>query len=161
MLTQKSLKGIINYNPDTGIFTRIKTTRNVKSGDVAGHLTIHGYIAICVGGRKYSAHRLAWLYMTGEWPKDQIDHINCVRNDNRFVNLREATNSANQQNIKNPRSDNKSGLLGAFFDPKSNKYTSRIKINKKRFYIGTFNTANEAHQAYLNAKSEHHPFFMK
>lgn len=83
MLTQAKLKSLINYNPVTGEFSRAGYAK-------CGTLTYQGYLAIQVAGKRYYAHRLAWFYMTGKWPEDEIDHKNRIRNDNRWENLREA-----------------------------------------------------------------------
>jgi len=94
MITQKELKELLHYNPDTGIFTRlIKTASSVQIGDVAGcKHKANGYIIINVLGIPYRAHRLAWLYMTGRWPKHQVDHDDHIRHNNKWSNLFEATN---------------------------------------------------------------------
>ena len=85
-LTAERLREVLDYDPDTGVFTRkVRTASSVKVGDVAGSLNGKGYIRIRVDGRLYFAHRLAWLYVHGEWPVDQVDHINGIKNDNRIV----------------------------------------------------------------------------
>ena len=90
MLTQSELKSLLHYDPETGLFTWIAPLSNrVQVGDVCSTVAPIGYILIGVRGQKLYAHRLAWLYMTGEWPENQIDHINCVKTDNRWANLRE------------------------------------------------------------------------
>lgn len=102
MITHEKLKEMLTYNPDTGEFIR-------QSGKVAGSTHIEGYHNIMIEGKKYLSHRLAWFYMTGTWPVSCIDHVNRVRNDNRWVNLREASRSQNQMNAK-VRADNKLGV---------------------------------------------------
>lgn len=92
-LTQEVLKSLLYYDPETGIFVWLVTRQRSPAGKEAGGYDEKGYRRICVNGTKVRAHRLAWLYMTGEWPEDQLDHINGLKDDNRFVNLREATNS--------------------------------------------------------------------
>lgn len=99
LLTQTRLKELLSYDPETGIFTWVKTVSNrAPAGKTAG-ADGHGYRDIRLYGRLYKAHRLAWLYMTGDWPLDQIDHINGTRSDNRWVNLRAATLTENNRNI--------------------------------------------------------------
>jgi hypothetical protein len=105
----------------------------------------------------YLAHRLAWLYMYGELPKLCIDHINGVKNDNRISNLREVTSILNQQNYTKPNITNKANLLGAFYCETRKRWFSRICVNNKRKYLGTFPTALDAHNAYVKAKRELHP----
>ena len=111
-LTQSQLKELLHYDPDTGIFTNL-VTRNGRAliGDQAGYLRPTGYVIITLNYKRYRAHRLAWLYMYGVWPKDQLDHINRVSHDNRIANLREVSNSENQQN-SGIQTNNTSGHKG-------------------------------------------------
>ena len=89
MITQKHLKEILDYNTETGIWTwRVNQARRIKIGQRAGTIISDGHRHIGISGKFYKAHRLAWLYMTGEFPKDEIDHINGVPDDNRWCNLR-------------------------------------------------------------------------
>jgi hypothetical protein len=160
MLTQEYLKSILSYDPETGVFVRkIKTTNSVKIGDMAGYITPYGYISISINRKRQQAHRLAWFYIYGEFPKYDIDHINGIRHDNRIENLRLATRSENMQNLKKAKSDNKStGLLGTFLDKRDGRIYARIKINKNLIHLGCFETKEEAHEAYLTAKRECHEF---
>jgi len=171
-LTQEFLKQCLDYNAITGIFTWkirpiehfknigcMKSCNNRVSGKEAGCLGNRNYLTIRLANNIYQAHRLAWFYENGKLPINYIDHINGIKTDNRILNLREASASENQQNIKSARSDNKStGLLGASFHAKTNKFQSAINVNNKRKYLGLFLTAEEAHNAYLSAKRELHPF---
>jgi hypothetical protein len=92
--------------------------------------------------------------MTGELPKEQVDHINGIKDDNRWINLRGATNGENQQNRKNQK--NKSGYRGVH--PIGNRWQTLIRVNKKLIHIGCFETPKEAHIAYLEAKAKYHEF---
>lgn len=158
-LTQKGLKEVLNYDPITGIFTwGISNSNRVKVGDFTGTLRNDGYIAIGVIGRSYLAHRLAWLYMTGEMPTYFIDHINGNRADNRFCNLREATNQQNMQNLIKPQERSTTGFLGVSFDKPNRKYVAKIRINGKNRHLGSFATPEEASVAYLSEKRKHHEF---
>ena len=96
--------------------------------------------------------------MTGQWPDRLIDHINGVRDDNRFANIRQADDAVNAQNQRRACVDSKTGLLGVFFDSKrTNKpFYSTIGVNKKKIWLGRFETAEQAHQAYINAKRQLH-----
>ena len=104
MLTQKQLKKILYYNQDTGFFVYKKDIYNLnkyliaKQGDIAGGINNRGYIQISVKNKLYSAHRLAWLYVYGNFPKQEIDHINHIRNDNRIKNLRDVSHKVNMNN---------------------------------------------------------------
>lgn len=104
----------------------------------------------------YLEHRLAWLYVTGTWPSDQIDHVNGIRDDNRIFNLREATGPENNGNQRQARSDNKTGLLGVYWDKQHKKFSAKIMFSGKHKYLGYFPTAEEAHAAYIKAKRELH-----
>ena len=90
MITQEELKELLDYNPETGLFTW-NVYNNIKNKTTAGTFN-DGYIQIKIKQKIYQAHRLAWLYVYGEWPKGQIDHINGIRDDNRIENLRDVTN---------------------------------------------------------------------
>ena len=159
-LTQERLKELLHYCPETGVFTRItRVAQRVHIGDIAGSKTNQGYWSIRIDGKQYQAHRLVWLYVNGNFPKNEIDHINNIRNDNRLFNLREAIHMQNMQNQKTAMKSNKStGLLGAYFDKKSNVYRSCISVNKKLNHLGSFKTPQDAHQAYLTAKRQLHEF---
>lgn len=146
MINQKRLKQLLAYYPSSGKFRwRAITSNRVSIGDSAGSLSC-GYIRISIDGVDYLAHRLAWFYVHGNWPTDQIDHINGVRTDNRIINLREATPSINTQNQRR--------ALGAYFD--RGKYRAQIRINGIQTYLGRFSTARHAHQAYVSAKRKFH-----
>jgi hypothetical protein len=159
MLTQERLKELFSYNQDTGLFVRIVATSNcIKVGDIAGCNCKNGYLKIGIDGEEHLSHRLAWLYVYGIWPAKQLDHINGIRNDNRISNLREATNSENAQNIRNPPTHNKSGYLGVSFSKEKKKWVAHISINDKSKYLGYYASPELAHDAYLAAKRIYHPF---
>lgn len=159
LISHQELLRVLDYNELTGIFTwRESTAMLVKVGDMAGSTNkTTGYTSIKIGWKRYPAHHLAWFYVHGSWPAEQIDHRNRVRSDNRIKNLREATNSQNQQNraIESPC---KSGLRGVC--KRGNRWTAEIMANKKRIRLGSFKTPEEAGAAYLNAKRELHPFYV-
>ena len=160
MLTQERLKELLHYDPDTGIFTNLtQRAKRVKKGAVAGW-NDNGYVRIEILGKTYRAHRLGWLYMYGAFPKKGIDHINGNKFDNRIVNLREASDLQNGQNQHNPTKRNTSGYLGVSWSKRENKFVAQIRVNGKGRQIGFFNTAEEAHEAYLKAKKQDHPFWM-
>ncbi len=144
------LKSILDYYPDTGIFIWRYCPRSDFIGKVAGAVHHSGYTYITIIGKRYSAHRLAWFYMTGAWPEHEVDHINCIRNDNRWCNLREATPSQNMGNTP-ARINNVTGLKGAYYRKDSNKYRAQIRIDGKFVNLGNFDTAEEAHEAYCKA----------
>ena len=143
-LTAEYLRSILHYDQETGIFTRkVSTSNRVKVGDVAGSPDGHGYLQITVQSRPYQAHRLAWLYMNGEWPKLNIDHINRNPSDNRLVNLRDVTQKQNQQNASKS-SSNTSGHTGVYWNKQRSKWVAHIKHNYKRIYLGYFTDIEDA-----------------
>lgn len=157
ILTAERAKELFDYDPHTGNFYRkVSPTNSVKVGDIAGTLTKKGYIDIGIDGERYLAHRLAWLIETGEFPKEQIDHINCVKNDNRIANLRCVSNSVNQQNKKTASNKNSSGLLGVSWMERAKKWKAQIQLNKSVIYLGLFEDKEQAHHAYVQAKRSLH-----
>ena len=155
MLTQERLKELLDYDPETGVFVWKVNKNRARAGATAGTKNNRLYTVIRIDRKDYTAHRLAWFYMYGTWPKDQLDHINRVRNDNRIGNLREATMQQNQWN-PSKRKDNSSGYTGVGWHKKTEKWMAYIVINMKQKYLGLFNTPEEAHTAYVKAKEEHH-----
>lgn len=160
ILTQAVLKEHLHYDTETGIFTWVKPTMvKIKVGDIVGCLDVStGYYVTKLFRKKYQLHRLAWLYIYGFIPKNYIDHINGVTTDNRLINLREATNSQNQQNLKKKTKNNSSGFVGVSFYKNTGKYRANIKINKKGIHLGYYDTPEEAHQVYVDAKRKIHTF---
>ena len=152
-LTVDELKKNVHYCPDSGVFTRVLSRANsVNIGDeIKG--TRHGYICMRINGCTYPAHRLAFLYMTGEWPKGEVDHISQVRNDNRFLNLRDVTRSINQKNTRQ-RKDNTSGVKGVFWNKANSNWRAVINSDKKKINLGSFSTLEDATLARLDAESE-------
>lgn len=151
MITQEKLKELLYYDPETGIWTWLISKPGVKKGSIAGCLDIFwGYFVIRVNKKQYLAHRLVWLYMTGEFPKLNIDHKNGNKSDNSWSNLREATNQQNEAN-KPIGAKNTSGHKGAFWHKRHKKWLSQIKVGGKNIHLGTFKTKEEAALAYNEA----------
>jgi hypothetical protein len=158
ILTQDQLKSQLDYNPKTGIFTRkIHLSNFTKNTKTVGYYR-NGYHCISVFNKKYASHRLAWLYMTGSWPKNHIDHIDGNKSNNIFLNLRDVTNAENHQNIFKANLNNKTKLLGVMKQGKSESYQARIRHNYKTYCLGTYSTPEEAHLAYVKAKRLIHEF---
>lgn len=152
-LTQDVLKQYLHYDKDTGIFTRlIRTSCSVKIGDVAGCVDC-GYIRLTLLGKKYHAHRLAWLYMTGKWPKQEIDHINGVRSDNKICNLREATHSENMKNYAK-KSTNTSGYKGVSWSKRDRYWVASFNIGDMHYKSHSHKTAKSASLAYQKFAKE-------
>lgn len=156
-LTQQRLVEVLTYNPASGDFVWRVRQGSACKFDIAGRTDSKGYVQVTIDKRAYLAHRLAFFYMTGVMPVGEVDHIDGVRTNNTWSNLRDVTHGQNQQNIATCRSHNKSsGLLGVTYDPKERKYRARIKINGRNKNIGRFPTAEAAHVAYLEFKSKLH-----
>jgi len=138
------LREVLNYNPDTGIFTwKVKLYSRTIVGSVAGTLHPFGYVYIKVEKKKYRAHRLAWFYMYGEMPPEQIDHINRVRNDNRIVNLRLASPHQNMQNAGSFK-HNTSGTKGVGWYKRVGLWRATIQHNRKHIHIGYYKRVEDA-----------------
>lgn len=155
-LTAEFLHKLFSYDPASGIIVRRVSTGGAKAGEAAGCMRSDGYMQISINRIKYQSHRVAWVLMTGYWPTNFIDHKNSVRNDNRWDNLREATDAQNQQNQRRAQKHNNCGLLGVSRDRK--RWRATLRLNNKQIHIGTFDTPQDAHAAYLKAKASLHPF---
>lgn len=145
------VKEKLHYDPGAGVFTRIAPTKGYKLGQKSGYSQKNGYIGITVAGHKVYAHRLAFFYMTGKWPSNDVDHINGDRSDNRWVNLRLATRSQNMWNV--------SGIIGAYFQ--NGRWFSSIKVNGVKKALGGYSTKEEAAAVYKKAKRELHGEFAR
>jgi hypothetical protein len=153
MITQDEIKDKLNYDQNTGVFTwKVKPNSTTNIGKVAGTLN-KNYVEICVSGKKYGAHRLAWLYVYGEFPK-LIDHINNNPSDNRICNLREATHKQNSWNSKTPIT-NTSGIKGVSWHKRDNKW--RVCILGKQ--LGLFADFFEACCKSFSARNSLHGEF--
>jgi len=151
-LTASRLRELLHYDPETGVFTHICPRQRVVLGSVAGSLGQNGYRKHRLDGVTFSGHRLAWLYMTGDWPKGQIDHINGIRDDNRISNLRDVPQAINSQNRRTAL--NSTGFLGVSKHHK--QFRAEISMNNRAVVLGTFRTPEEAHAVYVQAKRKMH-----
>lgn len=152
-ITQSQVARLLSYNAETGVFTWIKRRCGVRAFSTAGAVDPKtGYIRIKINGALYQAHRLAWLYVHGKNPTDQIDHIDRDRRNNRISNLREATQSENLRNKSIYRS-NSSGFRGVHWHKQHRKFAAVISISGRRKHLGLFNTAAEASAAYSESAS--------
>lgn len=154
-LSVERLREVLDYDPTTGEFR----WRRGRYKGIAGAVMKLGYRTISVGGGRFYAHRLAWFYVHGAWPPDQVDHLNGDRDDNRLSNLRLATNKQNIENRHRVRSDSRSGLRGVQIHKQTGRWRARIKVAGRYRHLGLFDSPEEASRAYLAAKQELHPFW--
>lgn len=148
MLTQERLKELLHYDPETGEFTWRQDRGGRRAGQPAGCKSDkRKYVAVSVDDKIYRGHLLAWLYMTGEWPKPFLDHKDLNKKNNAFANLRIATKSQNMAN-RGAQRNSQSGLKGAFYYKAYDKWTSQIWKEGKAHFLGYFDSKEEAHAAY-------------
>jgi hypothetical protein len=153
-ITQAELKEILHYDLETGVFRwRFASSNRVKPWSVAGTKGDTGYIKIHINKKLYRAHRLAWLYVKGEFPKEQIDHINGNRTDNFWQNLRETSSKQNQENLPLSK-NNTSGYRGVAWSKTSKKWLAHVRHNSKKIHIGLYKTAEEAAIAAATKRAE-------
>jgi hypothetical protein len=139
--TQERLKELVHYDPETGIFTWALKRKGCRVGDECGTIDKNGYRYLTIDRQVLGANRCAFIYMLGECPKNMvIDHINGIRNDNRWCNLRAITQ---QENLRH-----KHGRKGYY--KRGNRFVARTFIDGEQIYIGTFDTAHSAQQHSLN-----------
>ena len=161
ILSAEQLREILHYDKETGVFTwRVnRGGRFGVAGQTAGCIGKNGRRRILTAGKANLAHRLAWLYVYGQWPTNHIDHINGNPDDNRIVNLRDVPRSTNLQNQRKAQVSNKScGMLGVSKNgPPRNPWRAQIRFNGTTKYLGIFPTPELAHAAYIEAKRRLHP----
>ena len=159
-LTAEFVRSILDYDPETGVFRwKRQLSWRAPVGAVAGSPNRSGHIAIGINGAAYYAHRLAFLYMTGEWPEKEIDHKRSdTPSDNRWSAIRPATSS---QNLCNRRArPGRSGYRGVF-EANPGRWAAKITINRKQVYLGCFDTPAEAHAIYCAAAQRIHGEFAR
>lgn len=148
MITAEKLREYLHYSEATGLFSWKKIpSRKFKVGDAAGSLKPHGYMKIQICGERHYSHRLAWLYVTGQWPSGEMDHKDGNRANNSFANLRESDHQKNC--INRP-------ARGTSFQACNGKWRAQIGVDFKQVALGTFDTEQEAHIAYLRAVERYH-----
>lgn len=151
-----TLKEYLNYDSKTGNITwkkeRVGRGRNAaRVGKKVGHLTTRGYVQIIFNNKQYKAHRVAWFLYYGKWPKNQIDHINGNKSDNRIKNIRDVTNV---ENCRNKEKHRRGHLLGTTFCKKSKKWVAQITIKGRGINLGNFKTKLAAHKKYKQEADE-------
>lgn len=158
--TEALIRQFVAYDPLTGLLTwKLRRPHSsATAGDQIGSLNSWGYLRFSMLKREYMAHRVCWFLHYGEWPTQQIDHINGVKTDNRIANLRDVPQNVNMQNLLPTRRKTTSGLLGAHVSGStaSKPWSSAIKVDGRSYYLGDFDTPLEAQKAYMAAKATMH-----
>lgn len=152
------IKDYLSYDECSGLFRFSLDYHKFKAGDVVGTITKKGYVSIKILGLRFLSHRLAWFYVNGKWPSGDIDHIDGNPLNNSINNLRDVSRLLNLQNQKKAHKNNISGFLGV--EKNGDRWRARIRVNKVRIDLGTFDTPEEAHKAYMNAKKTLHEGFV-
>lgn len=155
-LTYALLRELLDYDPETGLFRWRVSRGRAAAGSIAGTRAHHGYISISIFGRLYYAHRLAWLWMTGEWPAVEIDHKDTHTGNNAWLNLRPASHAQNMRNSGMPR-NNSTGFKGVI--QLGSQFRAQIRVNRRHHHLGFFPTAELAHAAYREASARLHGEF--
>lgn len=156
-LTAERLREVLDYDPTSGAFRlKVSSTRRDRIGTVVGSRSSSGHRLIKIDGRKYGAHRLAWFYVHGTWPDHEIDHKNNTPDDNRFTNLREATDGQNRQNSKLNK-NNTSGFRGVYL--RGRRWQARITAQGDYISLGAFDTPEAAYATYCTAAGLYHGAF--
>lgn len=151
-LTAERLRAVLTYDPNLGVFTAKPGRCGIRAGSNAGSLDADGYRRMMIDGVIYPASHLAWFWMKGEWPAEEVDHKNLKRDDDRFENLRPCTRAQNNAN-RALRKDKKLRIKGVSLRhrPKDRPYQAHITVEKRFVSLGYFATAEEAGAAYALA----------
>lgn len=160
MITAEEVRALLDYYPETGVFRWKVRMGGILPGSIAGGDDGHGYLRVKIKGKRYMAHRLAWIYTHGAWPEAEIDHINSIKSDNRIVNLRPATRLDNCKN-KRAHRNNTSGYKGVSYVKSMGKYRASIRSNGADKHLGVFDDPQEAYGAYCRAARELHGDFAR
>ena len=155
MITCSELKKLLSYDPLTGVFTNRVTRGRAKAGAVVGSPHVDGYLTVMLAGKNHMLRRLAWLYVTGRSPTNDIDHADGDRDNNRFTNLRAATRAENCQNAT-LKSNNRSGITGVW--KVGLRWRARVSVEGVHTHVGYFDTKEEAEGARLAAKARLNKF---
>ena len=156
-ITHEQVRNAFVYNKKTGLLVRRFSVGKAIAGKAATYKDRDGYLRVGFKGVLHATHRLIWFYVTGEWPKGDIDHINRIKDDNRWVNLRDVTRSENKQNQLAMKT-NKCGVKGVYWCAARRKYEASIQHHGKNYYLGQFESIHDAADAYAKKAAELHKF---
>ena len=155
-LSQEDVRRLLSYDPTTGVLVWRVSRGSVKAGKVITGYTADDYQPVRINRTPYLAHRLIWLYVTGSHPQGEIDHKDGNRKNNKFDNLRDVSATENQQNRRQaPITNRSTGILGVTVTPNRKRYRAQI-YSEKKYYLGTFDSVDEARNAYVEAKRKMH-----
>lgn len=159
MITQERLMELFTYCKDSGHLYVAKNRKgsSKKIGDITGSKTKNGYIEVDIDSKRYTIHRLAFLYVNGKFPDSVVDHINGDKSDNSWNNLRECSQGDNLQNIHKVKSTNTTGYTGVYVY--KDKFRAKINIEGKQIHLGEFVQVEDAYAAYCAAKNVHHKYY--
>lgn len=158
-LTRDRLLELLTYDPVTGLFRwKVAMNNSIAIGDVAGWTHHSGYMVIGIDGEEHAAHRLAFLFQEGRWPVGTVDHHDLDPSNNRWKNLREASHARNCAN-RRLRRDSSTGFKGVY--RRGCRFRAKIKVDGQQINLGTFDTAEEAHAAYVEAAKAHFGAFAR
>jgi hypothetical protein len=148
IITQEMVKALFNYDPLTGIFTWAKKRSGYQIGQETGSRCIRtGYVKLQVYGKRYLAHRIAWLYVHGKLPTHSIDHINRLKHDNRIENLRDVPHVVNSANT-GARKKARYNLKGVKFIRRTQSYKVEFVFNGEKHFLGEFADRDIAQDTY-------------
>lgn len=154
-LTQEEVRRLFDYVPETGVVTRkVRTSTSTKAGEIVGAKDNHGYFTAMVNKKVYKLHRIIYLWMTGFFPDGEMDHINGVRDDNRWCNLRTVSRTDNSKN-KKLYSNNASGFNGVNWYKPYNTWVAKIRINRKDKHLGYYDSLLNAVAARISANARY------
>lgn len=148
------------YDPETGLLTWLHSGPGIRAGMRAGAVDSEGYRVLTFDRKTYRAHRIIWYFVHGDWPTQQVDHVNGDRDDNRLCNLRLATPSQNMWNSCRPK-NNTSGVKGVSWSEQYRKWQASIKVNRRSVALGSFDNKEEAAEAYQAAALIYHGEFAR
>ncbi len=158
LLTHERLRSALSYDSSSGIFTwKVRTQGRIQVGQIAGSINTNGHRQIRLDGLFWVAHRLAWFYVYGAWPENEIDHIDLIKDNNAISNLREATHVENCNNRRASPKTNKSGYKGVSL--RRGQWHAQIKHKGKCYHLGNFDDPAEGHAAYVAASKKFHGVF--
>ena len=136
MITCREIRKILHYDAKRGVWRwRVRPARHVQLGSIAGSVNSNGYRHIMINGKQYKSSRLAWFYIYGYFPENQVDHINRNPSDDRWCNLREVSHQCNIRNC-GMRNDNTSGIKGVSWNKRDEKWQARVAVNGKSKSLG-------------------------